>query len=81
VRHEAELEDAKARLTELGTTHVETVTGLGDPARAILDLADETKVDLIVIGAHDGGMLSRFFAVSPTDEVVHRAHADVLVVH
>ena len=80
-RHEAEVDDAAARLTELGVTGVETVIGAGDPAHAIVDLADERKVDLIVLGAHDGGLFSRLFEGAIGDTVVHKAHADVLVVH
>ncbi|HXG75132.1 MAG TPA: universal stress protein [Gaiellaceae bacterium] len=80
-RHEQELLDARARLAELGVADVEIVTAVGDPAHAILDLAAEKEVDLIVIGAHEGGALSRLLGASPTDEVVHRAPVDVLVVH
>ena len=80
-RHEHEVDDAKARLVELGVPEVETVAGVGDPAHAIVDLADERKVDLIVLGAHDGGLFSRLFEGSIGDTVVHKAHTDVLVVH
>ena len=80
-RHEAEVEDAAARLAELGVTGVETVTGAGDPAHAIIHLADERRTDLIVLGAHDGGLFSRLFEGSTGDTVVHKAHTDVLVVH
>jgi nucleotide-binding universal stress UspA family protein len=73
--------DAAAALTELGVTGTETVTGSGSPADAILQLADERQVDLIVIGAHDGGAFSRFLEGSPGDTVAHKAHADVLIVH
>ena len=80
-RHEVEVEDAAARLGELGVAGVETVAGFGDPARTIVDLADERRVDLIVLGAHDGGLFSRLFEGSIGDTVVHKAHTDVLVVH
>ncbi|MDH4178057.1 MAG: universal stress protein [Thermoleophilia bacterium] len=80
-RHDQELEDAAARLRELGLADVETVTGLGEPARTILDLADERDVDLIVLGAHDGGLLSRILGGSVSDEVAHKANTDVLIVH
>ncbi len=80
-RHEAEVDEATAQLGDLGVTGVETVTGIGDPARAIVDLADERQVDLIVLGAHDGGLFSRLFEGSIGDAVVHKAHTDVLVVH
>lgn len=80
-RHEAEVDDAATQLGDLGVTGVETVTGIGDPARAIVDLAEERQVDLIVLGAHDGGIFSRLFEGSVGDTVVHNARTDVLVVH
>lgn len=79
-RHEAEVRDAAARLRELGIADVETVTGLGEPAGAIVHLAEERGVDLIVLGAHDGGALSRILGGSTTDAVTHRATTDVLIV-
>lgn len=80
-RHEAEVTEAAARLAGLGVTDVETVTGLGEVADSIVHLAEERAVDLIVLGAHDGGLLTRLFGLSTTDAVVHRAKTDVLVVH
>ncbi len=80
-RHEAELADAASRFEELGVADVETVSALGEPARTILDLADERDVDLIVLGAHDGGLLSRVIGGSVSDAVAHKATTDVLIVH
>jgi nucleotide-binding universal stress UspA family protein len=80
-RHREEAEDAATRLAELGVTGVETASGLGDPGRTIVELADTRAVDLIVLGASDSGLLSRLFAGSVEDAVVHKAHTDVLVVH
>ncbi len=80
-RHEAEVDDAARQLEELGLDGIETVTGVGDPATAIVDLAAARQVDLIVLGAHDGGLWSRMIEGSVGDTVVHRAHTDVLVVH
>ncbi len=80
-RHREEVDYAAAQLTELGLQRVETVVTGGDPAQAIVELADERKADLIVLGAHDGGLLSRLFDGSVGDTVAHRAHADVLIVH
>lgn len=80
-RHREEVEDAVARLTELGVTGVDAVVGAGDPTREILELADERKVDLIVLGAHEGGLVSRLIEGSVGDTVAHKAHTDVLIVH
>jgi nucleotide-binding universal stress UspA family protein len=80
-RHRAETVEARERLLELGVADIETVTGLGDTASTILELAEQRSVDLIVVGAHDGGAFSRFLEGSPGDTIAHKAHADVLVVH
>ena len=80
-RHREEVDHAAARLEELGVARVETVVTGGDPAHAIVEVADERKADLIVLGAHDGGLLSRLFEGSVGDAVAHHAHTDVLIVH
>jgi nucleotide-binding universal stress UspA family protein len=79
-RHEDEVHEAKVKLEELGVSGVEGVTSIGDPATAIVTLADERGADLIVLGAHEGGVFSRLLEGSTGDAVVHRAHADVLIV-
>ena len=80
-RHREEVEDAAERLAYLGVTNVETVVTGGEPARAIVELADERRADLIVLGAHDGGLVSRLIGGSISDAVAHHAHTDVLIVH
>ena len=80
-RHQEEVDEALARLRELGVTDVEGAPAIGDPANAILDLAAAREADLIVLGAHDGGALSRLLGGSPGDAIVHRATTDVLIVH
>ena len=80
-RHRKEVDDAVARLTELGLTDVEAVVTTGDPSHAIVELADERKADLIVLGAHEGGLVSRVIEGSVGDAVAHAAHTDVLIVH
>lgn len=79
--HAQELEDARARLQELGVTDVETLPARGSVPKAIAELAEIHHVDLIVLGAHEGGIVSRLLVGSVSDAVAHRAHTDVLVVH
>jgi nucleotide-binding universal stress UspA family protein len=79
-RHEAEAEEAAARLRELGVAEVETVPGIGNPARFIVELAESREADLIILGAHDGGLLSRAFHGDVGGDVVHTSPTDVLVV-
>ena len=80
-RHRKEVDHAVARLTELGVTDVQAVVTTGDPSHAIVELADERKADLIVLGAHEGGLVSRVIEGSVGDAVAHAAHTDVLIVH
>ena len=80
-RHREEVEEAVHKLAYLGVTNVETVVTGGEPAHAIVELADEHQADLIVLGAHDGGLVSRLIGGSISDAVAHHAHTDVLIVH
>ena len=50
------------------------------PAQAILDTARETAADLIVLGAHGRGALSRAFIGSVAQKVVAHADRPVLLV-
>ena len=68
------------RLEALDDLRLEADVGDG-LCRPIVELADERKADLIVLGAHDGGLVSRLFEGSVGDAVAHRAHTDVLIVH
>ena len=79
-RHREEVEGAAQALADLGVTNVETVVTGGEPAREIIELADDRKADLIVLGAHDGGLVSRLVGGSISDAVAHHAHTDVLIV-
>jgi len=79
--HKDEADDAVARLAEHGVSGAEPIVAIGDPAEAIVHLAAEHAVDLIVVGAHDGGTVSRILRGAPGEEVARKAHADVLVVH
>ena len=52
----------------------------GDPAHAILEFAEQNKVDLIVMGTLGKGELERFLLGSVTDKVVRHSKISVLVV-
>jgi nucleotide-binding universal stress UspA family protein len=78
--HEEELEHAKAFLTE---RNIEAAyqTGAGDPAEAIVMLAEHDRADLIVVGTREPGFLERLLGLSVSASVARRAHCDVLIVH
>lgn len=78
--HAEELNHAKAYLEGQGI-QADYVPGLGHPAQTIAELAKERSADLIVLGTHEPGLLSRLFGQSVTESVAHRVHCDVLIVH
>jgi nucleotide-binding universal stress UspA family protein len=51
----------------------------GDPADAILDVAEETKADLIVVGNKGMTGAKRFLLGSVPNKVSHHAPCDVLI--
>ncbi|MGA9187117.1 MAG: universal stress protein [Methanosarcina sp.] len=52
----------------------------GDPAHAILEFAEQNKVDMIIMGTLGKGGLERFLLGSVTDKVVRHSEISVLVV-
>ena len=78
-RHRELARDATAILTERGID-AKAVTGLGEPGDAIVDLADKQGADLIVLGMSHHPHLSRILG-GVSEDVAHRAHCDVLLVH
>jgi nucleotide-binding universal stress UspA family protein len=57
---------------------LETRVEKGDPAGAILRMAEEMKSDLIVMGTHGRTGLSHWFTEHVVDQVVQRAACAVL---
>ena len=53
----------------------------GDPADALLGLAEVEKVDLLVVGNKGMAGAQRFLLGSVPNKISHRARCDVLVVH
>jgi nucleotide-binding universal stress UspA family protein len=77
--HRAELEHARELLA---AHHVsaEIDVEVGEPADAIVAIADRRDADLIVVGTHERSFLDRLFHGSVSSDVTRRAHCDVLVV-
>jgi nucleotide-binding universal stress UspA family protein len=74
------LAEAKAHLSELGV-EARTLEGKGDPARIIVDQANQEDADLIVVGSEGKNLVERILYGSVSSGVVHHAKTDVLVVH
>jgi nucleotide-binding universal stress UspA family protein len=78
--HEEELAEAKAFLDGQGVA-VELVPAIGEPAVAIVQLAEERDADLVVVGTREPGVIQRVLGQSVSQEVARRIHRDVLIVH
>jgi nucleotide-binding universal stress UspA family protein len=76
----AMLDDAKADATTGGVEQVETFARQGDAADAILDIAEEQRSDLIVVGNRGMTGAKRFLLGSVPNKVSHHAPCSVLIV-
>jgi nucleotide-binding universal stress UspA family protein len=76
---EATLSEAKERADEAGVD-AETFARQGDPADAILDVAEENKSDLIVVGNKGMTGAKRFLLGSVPNKVSHHAPCSVLII-
>jgi nucleotide-binding universal stress UspA family protein len=78
--HSALLDKAQAVLVARGVSS-EAQLGVGDPAEAIVQLAEERSADLIVVGTREPGFFERLFGHSVSGSVQRHAQCDVLIVH
>ena len=76
---DATLEDASGVASDAGV-NVEVHARQGDPADAILDVAEETKADLIVVGNKGMTGARRFLLGSVPNKVSHHAPCSVLII-
>ncbi|MBX5440760.1 MAG: universal stress protein [Solirubrobacteraceae bacterium] len=76
---DATLEDA-AEMVRTAGVEVETYARQGDPADAILDVAEETEADLIVVGNKGMTGAKRFLLGSVPNKVSHHAPCSVLII-
>lgn len=76
---DATLEAARERAADGGVT-AETFARQGDPADAILDVAEEQRADLIVVGNKGMTGAKRFLLGSVPNKVSHHAPCSVLII-
>jgi nucleotide-binding universal stress UspA family protein len=74
------LAEAADRARRAGATDVTTLSDHGDPAAAIISIAEREQVDLIVLGRRGMGALSQLLLGSVSRSVVDRASCAVTVV-
>jgi nucleotide-binding universal stress UspA family protein len=70
------LQESLANLGLQAEIRVET----GDPGERICAVAEDEKVNLIVVGSHHTGLLRRVLGGSVSDDVAHHAPCPVLLV-
>jgi nucleotide-binding universal stress UspA family protein len=74
------LEHARDEARRAGVAAVETFARLGDAADAILDVAEEQRSELIVVGNKGMTGAKRFLLGSVPNKVSHHAPCSVLIV-
>ena len=79
-RVSGDLAAEKKLAIEKGAHEVESLVVEGAPANEIVRVAKEHHADLIVIGSHGRGGLSRAILGSVADRVMRTAHCPVMVV-
>ncbi|MDX6554740.1 MAG: hypothetical protein QOD86_935 [Miltoncostaeaceae bacterium] len=77
---EATLAEAAENAAAAGLGEVETYAREGDPADAILDVAEERGADLIVVGNKGMTGAKRFLLGSVPNKVSHHAPCSVLII-
>jgi nucleotide-binding universal stress UspA family protein len=76
----AMLQRASEEATGAGVSQVETFARQGDAADAILDVAEEQRSDLIVVGNRGMTGAKRFLLGSVPNKISHHAPCSVLIV-
>jgi nucleotide-binding universal stress UspA family protein len=76
---EATLTQAAEQVKEAGV-EVETFSRQGDPADAILDVAEEQNADLIIVGNKGMTGAKRFLLGSVPNKVSHHAPSSVMII-
>ncbi|MBV8999762.1 MAG: universal stress protein [Solirubrobacterales bacterium] len=79
-KHAKELEAARQYLEGQGV-QAEYQPAVGEPADAIVQLADQVDADLIVVGTREPNLIQRLTGQSVSEAVSHHTHRDVLIVH
>ena len=78
--HAAELAAARSYLEGQGL-EADYQGAIGEPADAIVQLAEQHGAEMIVVGTREPNLIQRLTGQSVSEAVSHHAHRDVLIVH
>jgi nucleotide-binding universal stress UspA family protein len=78
--HEEQLRHAADALSAQGITP-ELAPATGDPAAAIVRLADDVDADLVIVGTREPSVVERVVHASVSRRVANHVHRDLLIVH
>ena len=79
-RIERYLSEVGDDLTSVGLNVTKAVED-GQPAEKIVEYAEASGIDLIIMSTHGRGGVRRFLVGSVTDKVIRSTHLPVLVIH
>lgn len=75
-----EILDSMLDSLDLSGIEYQTVEDIGDPARMLVEYAEKTGADLLIVGKRGAGLIERMVLGSVANRVVHDAPCPVLVV-
>ena len=64
----------------LGDDSIQTIIAEGEPADAILSVAEEIRADVIVMGSHSRRWLDKILVGSVTEKVLHKTKIPLFVI-
>lgn len=74
------IHDAAAAIAAEATVEIDSVTEVGRPSRAILDVAEDREIDHIVMGSHGRDGLDRAILGSVAETVLRQGRQPVTII-